>query len=135
GSQSVHWAAAKLNRSVKTIKRYVSRIMQNPEDDLIHKNRGRTPKNKADHETIWRLYKEKYAEADFNFVVPVLFYGGGLTGVGFSPKFEAGYNWDGWLLGLRYSYSTSLKGSTSLTSNIDIYKNSITLQISKTIDK
>lgn len=80
-------------------------------------------------------YNNIYLEADFNFVVPVLFYGGGLTGVGFSPKFEAGYNWDGWLLGLRYSYSTSLDGSTSITSNIDIYKNSVTLQISKTIDK
>lgn len=67
GSQSVHWAAAKLNRSVKTIKRYVSRIMQNPEDDLIHKNRGKTPKNRVDHETIWRLYKEKYAEHNILF--------------------------------------------------------------------
>ena len=60
GSQTVQWAAAKLKKSERTIKRYKARLLANPEDDLIHKNRGRTPVNKLDGEKIWKLYSEKY---------------------------------------------------------------------------
>lgn len=54
------WAAAKLGRSEKTIRRYRRELMENPNATLEHKNRGRSPANKTDHEKIWRLYQEKY---------------------------------------------------------------------------
>lgn len=58
--QSVAWAAAKLRKSERTIKRYVARIKTNSEETLVHKNSGRIPTNKKDHEQIWKLYCEKY---------------------------------------------------------------------------
>ena len=60
GRQSVQWAAAKLRKSEKTIKRYVRRLKKDPVDNLIHKNRGKVPVNKIDHEEIWNLYLNKY---------------------------------------------------------------------------
>jgi transposase len=60
GRQSVQWAAAKLRKSERTIKRYTARLRKNPDDDLIHKNRGRKPVNRTDHEMIWNLYRTKY---------------------------------------------------------------------------
>lgn len=67
GYQSVHWAAAKLKKSERTIKRYAARLRTNPEDDLIHKNRGRKPVNKTDHEKIWQLYLKKYYGMNITF--------------------------------------------------------------------
>ena len=60
GRQSIQWAAAKLKKSERTIKRYKARLEVNPEDDLIHKNRGRSPVNKLNGDKIWKLYREKY---------------------------------------------------------------------------
>jgi transposase len=68
GRQSVQWAAAKLGRSEKTVKRYATRLHKNPADDLIHKNRGRKPVNRIDHERIWNLYKTKYYDCNTLFL-------------------------------------------------------------------
>ena len=67
GYQSVHWAAARLQKSERTIKRYAARLRLNPDDDLIHKNRGKTPANKTDHEKIWKLYLSKYRKLNISF--------------------------------------------------------------------
>lgn len=67
GSHSVHWAAAKLNKSEKTVRRYVAQLRENPEADLIHKNRGKSPVNKIDHEKIWKLYLERYYGINITF--------------------------------------------------------------------
>ena len=61
------WAAAKLKRSEKTIRRYRRELQENPNADLVHKNRGREPANKADHELIWRMYTTKYYGLDISF--------------------------------------------------------------------
>jgi O6-methylguanine-DNA--protein-cysteine methyltransferase len=53
--KSISWAAAKLKRSEKTIRRYRKELLENPNADLVHKNRGREPANKTDHELIWDL--------------------------------------------------------------------------------
>ena len=68
GSQSVQWAAVTLGKSEKTIKRYVARLKTNPQDDLIHKNRGKIPANKIDHEKIWQLYLTKYYGLNITFL-------------------------------------------------------------------
>ena len=60
GEKSISWAAAKLKRSEKTIRRYRKELLENPNADLVHKNRGREPANKTDHELIWHLYCTKY---------------------------------------------------------------------------
>ena len=60
GEKSISWAAAKLKRSEKTIRRYRKELLENPNADLVHKNRGREPVNKTDHELIWHLYCTKY---------------------------------------------------------------------------
>ena len=67
GYQSVHWAAAKLKKSERIIKRYAARLKSNPDDDLIHKNRGKEPVNKTDHEKIWQLYMKKYYGMNITF--------------------------------------------------------------------
>jgi transposase len=67
GRQSVQWAAAKLRKSEKTIKRYVRRLKKDPVDNLIHKNRGKVPVNKIDHEEIWNLYLNKYYGINISF--------------------------------------------------------------------
>lgn len=46
---------------------YAARLRLNPNDDLIHKNRGREPVNKIDHETIWLLYMKKYYGMNITF--------------------------------------------------------------------
>ena len=60
GEKSISWAAAKLKRSEKTIRRYRKELLENPNADLVHKNRGREPANKTDHELIWHLYCTRY---------------------------------------------------------------------------
>ena len=60
GEKSISWAAAKLKRSEKTIRRYRKELLENPNADLVHKNRGREPVNKTDHELIWHLYCTRY---------------------------------------------------------------------------
>ena len=60
GEKSISWAAAKLKRSEKTIRRYRKELLENPNADLVHKNRGRKSANKTDHELIWHLYCTKY---------------------------------------------------------------------------
>ena len=60
GEKSISWAAAKLKRSEKTIRRYRKELLENPNADLVHKNRGRKPANKTDHELIWHLYCTRY---------------------------------------------------------------------------
>jgi hypothetical protein len=60
GEKSISWAAAKLKRSEKTIRRYRKELLANPNADLVHKNRGREPANKTDHELIWHLYCTRY---------------------------------------------------------------------------
>lgn len=60
GEKSISWAAAKLKRSEKTIRRYRKELLENPNANLVHKNRGREPANKTDHELIWQLYCKKY---------------------------------------------------------------------------
>ena len=60
GEKSISWAAAKLKRSEKTIRRYRKELLENPNTDLVHKNRGREPANKTDHELIWHLYCTRY---------------------------------------------------------------------------
>ena len=60
GEYSIATAAAKLGRSEKTIRRYKKELLQNPNATLAHKNLGRKPVNKTDHEKIWKLYLEKY---------------------------------------------------------------------------
>ena len=60
GKQTIQWAAAKLKKSERTIKRYKARLVENPADDLIHKNRGHAPGNKLNKEKIWKLYRDKY---------------------------------------------------------------------------
>ena len=60
GEKTISWAAAKLKRSVKTIRRYRKKLIENPNANLVHKNRGRVPINKTDHELIWHLYITKY---------------------------------------------------------------------------
>lgn len=60
GEKSISWAAAKLKRSEKTIRRYRKELLENPNAELVHKNRGREPANKTDHELIWHLYCTKY---------------------------------------------------------------------------
>jgi hypothetical protein len=60
GERSISWAAAKLKRSEKTIRRYRKELLENPNADLVHKNRGREPANKTDHELIWHLYCTRY---------------------------------------------------------------------------
>ena len=67
GYQSVHWASAKLKKSERIIKRYAARLKSNPDDDLIHKNRGKEPVNKTDHEKIWQLYMKKYYGMNITF--------------------------------------------------------------------
>ena len=67
GYQSVYWAAAKLHKSPKTIRRYAARLRANQNDDLIHKNRGRIPVNKIDHKKIWQLYIDKYYGLNISF--------------------------------------------------------------------
>ena len=78
GRQSVQWAAAKLDRSERTIKRYVTRLHKNPADDLIHKNRGRKPVNRIDHELIWNLYRTRYYGCNILFFCEKL---GGKEGI------------------------------------------------------
>ena len=60
GEKSISWAAAKLKRSEKTIRRYRKELLENPNADLVHKNRGREPANKTDHELIWHIYCTRY---------------------------------------------------------------------------
>lgn len=60
GDYSIATAAAKLGRSEKTIRRYKKELLENPDATLVHKNLGREPVNKMDHEKIWKLYLEKY---------------------------------------------------------------------------
>lgn len=60
GEKSIAWASAKLRRSEKTIRRYRKELAENPNATLVHKNRGREPVNKTDHEQIWSLYQKKY---------------------------------------------------------------------------
>ena len=67
GERSISWAAAKLKRSEKTIRRYRKELLENPNADLVHKNRGREPANKADHELIWNLYCTKYYGMNITF--------------------------------------------------------------------
>ena len=67
GEKSIAWAAAKLNRSEKTIRRYRKELLENPEATLVHKNRGREPVNKTDHELIWHLYSSKYYGMNISF--------------------------------------------------------------------
>lgn len=67
GEKSISWAAAKLKRSEKTIRRYRTELLENPNADLVHKNRGRTPVNKTDHELIWHLYCTKYYGLNITF--------------------------------------------------------------------
>ena len=67
GEKSISWAAAKLKRSDKTIHRYRKDLPENPNADLIHKNRGRKPANKVDHELIWHLYSTKYYGYNISF--------------------------------------------------------------------
>ena len=67
GERSILWAAAKLKRSEKTIRRYRKELLENPNADLVHKNRGREPANKADHELIWNLYCTKYYGMNITF--------------------------------------------------------------------
>ncbi len=67
GEKSIPWAAAKLKRSEKTIRRYRTELLENPNADLVHKNRGRTPVNKTDHELIWHLYCTKYYGLNITF--------------------------------------------------------------------
>ena len=52
GEKSIAWAAAKLKRSEKTIQRLRKKLLNNPNADLVHTNRGRDPANKTDHELI-----------------------------------------------------------------------------------
>lgn len=61
GTTSVCRAAVQLKRSQRTIKRWKKRLIENPSDTLIHKNRGRTPVNKIDCEEILKLRNGKYA--------------------------------------------------------------------------
>ena len=67
GERSISWVAAKLKRSEKTIRRYRKELLENPNADLVHKNRGREPANKADHELIWNLYCTKYYGMNITF--------------------------------------------------------------------
>lgn len=67
GAKSVCYAAAKFERSEKTIKRWVKRLEENPCDNLIHKNRGRSPVNKIDHAKILKLRLGKYADLNTLF--------------------------------------------------------------------
>lgn len=60
GEKSISWAAAKLKRSEKTIRRYRKELLENPNADLVHKNRGCEPANKTDHELIWHIYCTRY---------------------------------------------------------------------------
>ena len=67
GEKSISWAAAKLKRSEKTIRRYRKELLENPNADLVHKNRGRVPINKTDHELIWHFYITKYYGMNITF--------------------------------------------------------------------
>ena len=60
GEKSIAWAAAKLKRSEKSIRRYKRKLLADPDANLVHGNRGREPVNKTDHELIWKLYITKY---------------------------------------------------------------------------
>ena len=60
GEKSIAWAAAKLKRSERTIRRLKKKLLNNPDATLVHENRGREPVNKTDHELIWNLYITKY---------------------------------------------------------------------------
>lgn len=64
---SIPTAAAKLGRSEKTIRRYKKELLENPESTLEHKNLGREPANKTDHEKIWNLYSTKYYGLNITF--------------------------------------------------------------------
>jgi len=67
GEVSIAYAAAKLGRSEKTIRRYKKELLANPDVTLVHKNVGRTPVNKTDHERIWELYIGKYYGLNITF--------------------------------------------------------------------
>ena len=67
GERSIAWAAAKLGRSEKTIRRLKKKLLENPNTDLVHGNRGRAPANKIDHELIWNLYINKYYGINITF--------------------------------------------------------------------
>ena len=60
GEKSIAWAAAKLKRSERTIRRLRKKLLNNPDATLVHGNRGREPVNKTNHELIWNLYITKY---------------------------------------------------------------------------
>lgn len=65
--KSIAWASAKLGRSEKTIRRYKKELLENPDATLAHKNLGREPVNKTDHEKIWNLYATKYYGMNITF--------------------------------------------------------------------
>lgn len=67
GKISVPTAAVKLGRSVKTVQRYRKELLENPQATLEHKNSGREPANKRDHEKIWNLYSTKYYGYNITF--------------------------------------------------------------------
>ena len=65
--KSIAWASAKLGRSEKTIRRYKKELLENPDATLAHKNLGKEPVNKTDHEKIWNLYATKYYGMNITF--------------------------------------------------------------------
>ncbi len=67
GKVSIAYASAKLGRSEKTIRRYKRELTENPDATLVHRNLGRTPVNKTDHERIWNLYYTKYYGLNITF--------------------------------------------------------------------
>lgn len=67
GEITIPTAAAKLGRSEKTIRRYKEELLKNPQATLEHKNLGREPANKTNHEEIWSLYSAKYYGLNITF--------------------------------------------------------------------
>lgn len=67
GKITITTAAAKLGRSERTIKRLKKELLENPNATLEHKNKGKEPANKMDHEKIWNLYHTKYYGYNITF--------------------------------------------------------------------
>jgi transposase len=65
---NIYSAAVKLNCSVRTVYRYITKYKTNGKAAFIHKNKHRKPVNSRPQElteTIIRLYKDKYYDCNF----------------------------------------------------------------------